>query len=194
MAHKRITAGMIAAFVILAGASGLFAQGGPAKPVERRGFYLSARAVSWSSLEFPSAYGTYKSIGGAAVPNQMYLETTGLFSSRPGFGLTAGYEFRYAWLTFGAEIEYARATVANGPERLMDLVGRINATTQTVRTFTQSGRTASLYDISLFFGAFPFRSFDLGFNITAGAGLWATILHVLPPRSTPKAGAWTSTT
>lgn len=167
----KIIAG-IAAIFILAGASGLLAQDAPAKPDVRSGFYLSVQTAFFSGMTFPSSYFTYQSIGGANVPSSMYLGTTASLSTRPGLGLALGYEFRIKGLRMGAEIEYAMAAASNGAELLTDDIyyGATYSLVRTERSFTQSGRKLSVFDLSLFMGIFPFRSFDLGFNVAVGGG------------------------
>jgi len=159
-----------AVLLLLTGGASLFADNSDDGQRQRSGFYLSAQTAFMTSMTFPRAYRTYKSIGGAATPTAIYLDETGAFSSRPGFGLAGGYRVRTGWLTWGAEIEFQSVAVSDGPEVLTDDVWQDFETTETVRTFTQSGRSLWLLDFSAIFGAFPFRSFDLGFNVTAGAG------------------------
>jgi hypothetical protein len=157
---------------VMAGASGLKAQDPAAEPEVRRGFYLSAGTALFSGLTFPSTFFTYKSIGGANVPDALYMGETVSLSSRPGLALALGYEWRFKGLRMGGEIEYALAGGADGSEALEDDVyyGATYTLVRTQRSFTQSGRKLSTIDLSLFMGLFPFRSFALGFNITAGVG------------------------
>jgi len=175
MKNKSSTARLIAGFsliMVMTGASGLLAQDDPANPDVRKGFYLSAQTALLSGMTFPSGYTTYRSIGGANVPDALYSGETASVSSRPGFGLAAGYEWRFKALRMGAEIEGTFVSAADATERLFDSVyyGASYTLVNTERTFTQTGRKLSLVDLSFFMGLFPFRSFALGFNLTAGVG------------------------
>ncbi len=179
MQHTRATHGLVTGCsvlliltLVLAGASRLMAGEGSDDPESRKGFYLSAQGVLTSGTEFPLDFYTYKSIGGANVPDSLYTGDMGKFSSRPGFGLAVGYEWRLKFLRMGAELEGAFVSLADGAEILRDSVyyGATYTQVNTERSFTQSGRKLSLIDLSFFIGAFPFRSFPLGFNITAGVG------------------------
>lgn len=175
MKKKRATAKLIAGFsliLVMTGAPGLLAQDDPGNPDVRKGFYLSAQTVLTSGMEFPKWFYTYKSIGGANVPASLYAGDMGKVSSRPGFGLAVGYEWRIKGLRMGAELEGAFVSVADSSERLFDTVyyGATYTQVNTERTFAQTGRKLSLVDLSFFMGIFPFRSFGLGFNLTAGVG------------------------
>jgi hypothetical protein len=167
----RMIAGLTVLFV-LAGASGLFAQDASSGREVRKGFTLSAQVVQVSGMILPKDYYTYRSIGGANVPDSLYVGNTGPVSSQPGFGLALGYEWRIKALRMGAEVEGTFVSVADSTENLRDTVyyGATYTQVDTERDFNQSGRKLSLIDLSLFMGLFPFRSFALGFNVTAGVG------------------------
>jgi hypothetical protein len=169
---KRDFAAGIAAFSILLAACGIAASAAPADAQSRRGFFISAQTVLTSGLTFPATYFTYKSIGGANVPDSLYLGQTAASSSRPGFGLSLGYEWRFSFLKMTAEIEYSLVTAANGREILNDDVyyGATFTRVHTERPFSQNGRSLSLLDMAFSFGIFPFRSLNLGFSLSAGAG------------------------
>jgi hypothetical protein len=155
--------------LVLAGASALFAQ---AEPEVRKGFFISAQTSIVSGIAFPTGYSTYRSIGGADVPDALGSGETGPVASRPGFALAVGYEWRIKALRMGAEVEGTFVSASDGTEHLRDVVyyGATYTQDDTERLFTQSGRKLSLVDLSFFMGLFPFRSFGLGFNVTAGGG------------------------
>lgn len=168
MKHGRTSSKIIvgiAAFLILAGASRLLAQD------ERNGFYISAQTAFVSGLTFPASY-SEGAPAGAYTTGLISLLTTTTLSSRAGLGLALGYRSGGEWLWIGGEIEYAAATAPDGTEVLqvpvLDNWGYTIGSTE--RSFTQSGRKASYVDISFLVGTYPFRSFDLGFNIAIGVG------------------------
>jgi hypothetical protein len=150
----------------------LFAQEDFEEEAGRSGFYFSAHLPLFSRVAFPATYNAYKSIGGANIPASLALGTTANVNPNAGLGVGVGYQFRFKWLMMSAEAEYAFASASDGEEKLNEDVfyGATFTTVHTQRSFTQTGRKVSVIDLGLNFGVFPFRSFDLGFYVSAGGG------------------------
>lgn len=151
----RVIFGIVVCF-ILASPEGLSAQ------EKTSGFHISAQTAFFTGLKFPRYF-----FDGDGVPGGMSS-----LSSNPGFGLALGYRSGGEIFWMGGEIGYSKATASDGVEILhvdiFDAKGYWSRMEE--RPFTQKARMVSTADISLQFGAFPFRSLGLGFNVSFGVG------------------------
>lgn len=142
---------------ILASPEGLSAQ------EKTSGFHISAQTAFFTGLKFPRYF-----YDGDGVPS----EDGNSLSSNAGYGLALGYRSGGEVFWMGGEIGYSKANAPDGGEilhvRVLDAHGYFSRTEE--RPFTQKARIVSTADISLQFGAFPFRSLGLGFNVSFGVG------------------------
>jgi|GEM_PF-3015897 len=164
--------GMLAFWLIVWRGVGFPAEEQAGKGHARKGFTFSLQAPFFSGLSFPSAFSAYKSIGGANVPAAVYLSTLGKNSAKPGLGFSLGFLFRERAIFGGLEFEFSSASAADGQEVLQEEIyyGATYSRESIETRHSQNGRKLTLFQLAVNFGVLPFRSFDLGFYISAGGG------------------------